>query len=334
MREFKKIVVVGAGTMGHGIAQTFASYGYDTVCIDTFEKSIATAKVLVPANVNIMLENGFITQEQADNTTKYLRYSSDYADAKDADLCIEAVPEVKEIKAGVYENLDKVVRPDTIISSTTSAANIFAWAKKVSHPERLIITHFNNPSHIVPLVEIVVGPKTSEENVKDIRALIEKIGRKPAVLNKYVPGFIVNRLTAALLREASYMVDKGWVSMEDVDTAFSCNQALKAPFEGPIELMDYIGWDVAKHVGTLLYPFLSRSMRPSKLAKQMVKENRLGVKTGVGVKNYAGKTRADLQAKRNDGVMRVLKATEDIVESKAGDKYYKIGEIEGPKQDK
>jgi len=313
MREFKKIAVVGSGTMGHGIAQTFASYGFDTVVIDVKQEALDTAKKMVAANVDIMLKSEFINQELADNTFKYLQYSTSYDAAKDADLVIEAVPEIKELKAKVFEGLDKVVRPDTILASTTSAMNVFAVTKNVSHPERIIITHFNNPSHIVPLVEIVCGPytKPEDEMVKDIRALVEKIGKSPAVLAKYVPGFIVNRLTAALLREASYMVDKGWVSMEDIDTAFTCNQGLKAPFEGPLELMDYIGWDVAEKVGKLLYMFLSRSLRPSKLATQMVKENKLGIKSGKGFKDYTGKERAELQAIRNAGVIRVLKASKE-----------------------
>jgi len=316
MKEFKKFAVVGSGTMGHGIAQTFASFGYDTVLIDIKQEFLDKAKLMVAANVNIMLETGFIDQEKADNTFKHLSYSTDYASAKDADMVVEAVPEDKAIKASVFEGLDKVVRPDCVLSSTTSAMNVFAVTKNVSHQERIIITHFNNPSHIVPLVEIVCGKNTDPELVPAIRDLCVKIGKSPAVLNKYVPGFIVNRLTAALLREASYMVDKGWVTMEDVDTAFTCNQGLKAGFEGPIELMDYIGWDVAKKVGTLLYPFLSRSMRPSKLAKNMVSENKLGIKSGKGFKDYTGKKREDLQAIRNAGVIKILKVRKEMQELK------------------
>lgn len=316
MKEFKKFAVVGSGTMGHGIAQTFASFGFDTVLIDIKQEFLDKAKKMVEANVNIMLESGFIDQEKADNTYKHLSYSLEYASASDADMVIEAVPEIKKLKASVFEGLDKVVRPDCVLSSTTSSMNVFAVTKKVSHPERIIITHFNNPSHIVPLVEIVCGKKTSPEVVKSVRALVESIGRSPAVLNKYVPGFIVNRLTAALLREASYMVDKGWVTMEDVDTAFTCNQGLKAGFEGPIELMDYIGWDIAKQVGTLLYPFLSRSMRPSKLAKEMVSQNKLGVKSGKGFKDYTGKTREGLQAIRNAGVIKTLAVKKEMTDLK------------------
>lgn len=315
MREFKKIAVVGSGTMGHGIAQTFASFGYDTTVIDVKAEALETAKKLVAANVKVMLDMKFITEEQAANTDKYLSYSESYEAARDADLVIEAVPEVKAIKASVFAALDKVCRPDTVLSSTTSAMNVYSVVK-VSHPERVLITHFNNPSHIVPLVEVVCGAKTPPDLVEDIRKLLVGIGKSPAVMNKYVPGFIVNRLTAALLREASYMVEKGWVTMEDVDTAFSCNQGLKAPFEGPLELMDYIGWDVAYRVGLLLYPFLNSTWRPSRLAKKMIKENRLGIKSGKGFKDYKGKERAELQAKRNESVIKILNVTREIKDKK------------------
>lgn len=318
MRTFKKIAVVGSGTMGHGIAQTFASFGYETTVIDVKAEALETAKKLVAANVRVMLEADFITKEQAENTEKYLSYSESYDAAKDADLVIEAVPEVKTIKADVFANLDKVCRPDAILSSTTSAMNVFSVVN-VSHPERVLITHFNNPSHIVPLVEVICGPHTPPDLVPDIRALLENIGKSPAVMNKYVPGFIVNRLTAALLREASHMVEKGWVTMEDVDTAFSCNQGLKAPFEGPLELMDYIGWDIAYRVGKLLYPFLSSKWTPSRLAKQMIKENKLGIKSGKGFKDYTGKERAELQARRNASVIKIIKATREIKADKEKD---------------
>ncbi|MBQ6852704.1 MAG: 3-hydroxyacyl-CoA dehydrogenase family protein, partial [Peptococcaceae bacterium] len=205
MREFKKIGVVGSGTMGHGIAQTFAAHGYETVVIDVAPEALEVAKKMVASNVEIMLENEFITAEQAANTEKYLSYSTEYGALADADLVIEAVPEVPQIKASVYASLDQACRPDTVFASTTSAMNVYDVVQ-VSNPERVLIAHFNNPSHVIPLVEVVAGPNTQKELLDDIRALLLSIGKAPAVLNKYVPGFIVNRLTAALLRECSYLV--------------------------------------------------------------------------------------------------------------------------------
>lgn len=315
MRQFNKIGVVGSGTMGHGIAQTFASFGYDTVVVDVMEDALEVAKKMVASNVQVMLESEFITQAQAENTEKYLSFSSDYASLAEADFVVEAVPEVPEIKASVFASLDQVCRADTIFASTTSAMNVYAMVN-VSHPERVLITHFNNPSHVIPLVEVVAGPNTEKELIEDVRALLKSIGKAPAVLNQYVPGFIVNRLTAALLRECSYLVDNGFATPEDVDTAFMANQGLKASFEGPLELMDYIGWDVAAGVGKIIYPFLCDDKQPSMMAVKMLQAGTLGIKSGKGLKDYSGKTREELNAARTMKVLKISKATREIQESK------------------
>jgi len=313
MADIKKIAVVGAGTMGHGIAQTYAAAGIPTVCIDTFDGAIETAQKLVEKNIKTLLDAEFITKEEADNTRKYLTFSKTYDDAKDADLCCEAVPEKAEIKASVFKQLSDVVRPDCILTSTTSAMDVYAVVSSVvKNPERVLITHFNNPSHIIPLVEIVAGPNTSNELIAQVRELMVKIGKSPVVLNKYIPGFIVNRLNAALLREASYMVEQGWVSPEDVDTAFSANQGLKAPFEGPLELMDYIGWDVAYGVGKIIYPFLNSSTEPALLAGKMIQEGKLGIKSGKGLKDYTGIDRSELQARRDSHVLKIAKLAKEF----------------------
>lgn len=315
MRNFTKIAVVGSGTMGHGIALTFAAYGYKTTVIDVVEDALVTAKKMVASNVEVMLKSEFISAEQADNVGKYLSYSTDYAAAADADLIIEAVPEDPKIKASVFNSLDAVCRPDTVLASTTSAMNVYDVVN-VSHAERVLIAHFNNPSHVIPLVEVVAGPETPQDLLDDIRALLKSIGKSPAVLNKYVPGFIVNRLTAALLRECSYLVDNGLATAEDVDTAFMANQGLKASFEGPLELMDYIGWDVAAGVGQLIYPTLCDDKQPSPMAVRMLQSGRLGIKTGKGLKDYSGKTREELNAARTLNVLKILKTTKDILSNK------------------
>ena len=315
MRTFQKIAVVGSGTMGHGIAQTFAAHGFATVLIDISAEALKTAETMVNSNLRIMLENGFITAQQAENTAAYLFYAADYQAAADADMVIEAVPEVPQIKAEVFAALDRVCRTDTVLASTTSAMNVYEVVQ-VRNPERVLITHFNNPSHVIPLVEVVAGPDTPQDLLDDIRALLKQIGKAPAVLNRYIPGFIVNRLTAALLRECSYLVDSGYATAEDVDTAFMANQGLKASFEGPLELMDYIGWDVAAGVGQLIYPTLCDDKQPSPMALKMLQAGTLGIKTGKGLKDYSGKTRDELHAERTLRVLKIAGVTREILNEK------------------
>ena len=319
MTNFKKIGVVGSGTMGHGIAQTFATYGYETVNYDSFPEALKKAEVLVETNLKNMQKNGFISFGEAHACKKNLKFSGNIEDLKGCDLVVEAVPEKPEIKGPVYAQVAAVCGPETIIASTTSGFPIYKIVeelvknKQLDHPERVIITHFNNPSHIIPLVEIVKGPVTQDALVKDMRELMTSIGKTPVVINQYIPGFIVNRLTAALLREASYLVEKGWVSAEDVDAAFASNQGLKAPFEGPLELMDYIGWDVAAGVGQVIYPFLNNATTPSPLAMQMLNAKNLGIKSGKGLyHDYTGIPREVLQARRDEAVMNILKTKKNI----------------------
>ncbi|NLB53741.1 MAG: 3-hydroxyacyl-CoA dehydrogenase family protein [Syntrophomonadaceae bacterium] len=302
-----QVVVVGAGTMGHGIAQEFAAHGYPTVLIDKNPQQIETAKTLIAGNLEVMKAEEAITEEQIENVARLLSYGTEVEkSAPQAGLIVEAIPEHPQYKQELFSQLDGLCPADTILASTTSVLNIYEFVS-VSNPERLIITHWCNPPHIIPLVEIVMGPETSEETTAKVREILTGMGKKPAVLRKCVPGFIVNRLNAALGREAGYMVAQGWVSPEDVDAAFSGNAGIKAPFEGPLELMDYIGWDIATAAGQYLYPHLCNSTDRNVFAENMVEKGWLGIKSGKGIKDYTGKTREELQNKRNRKIMQIAR---------------------------
>lgn len=317
--EFKKIAVIGAGTMGSGIAQTYALNGYTTTVIARRQAGLDESKAIIDASIKNMLENDFITAQQAENAGKFMNYSLDMNDAADADLVVEAVPENPEVKAATFAQLDSICRPDCVLTSTTSAMNIYAVAK-VSNPGRLLIAHWNNPAHILPLVEIVAGPETDPEVIAAVRALLEGMDKKPVVLNRYIPGFICNRLNLALMRECSYMVEQGWISAEDVDTAFIGNQGMKAPFEGPLEMMDYIGWDVGYAAGQMLYPAISSSTEPSKLALSMIQQGKLGVKAGKGLRDYSGKSREQVQSEREQRALEVVKLSRKLLKQKEDNK--------------
>jgi 3-hydroxybutyryl-CoA dehydrogenase len=301
------VLVIGAGTMGHSIAQVFASYGYPTSLVDQQQAQLEVARQLIAGNLQVMKEEEFITDEQIANVDKYLQYSLDMeASAKQADLVVEAIPENPAFKFDLFKQLDEWCAPSTILTSTTSVLNIYEFIT-VSHPERLVIGHWCNPPHIIPLVEIVLGPETGEKTVETFKEVLIGMGKVPVVLKKCVPGFIVNRLNCALAREAGHMVSEGWVSPEDVDAALTSNFGLKAPFEGPLELQDYIGWDIGVAAGNYLYQFLCNSITGMPFAEEMVKQGKLGIKSGQGLKDYSGKSRDEWQNIRNLKIIKVVK---------------------------
>jgi 3-hydroxybutyryl-CoA dehydrogenase len=271
---------------------------------------------MIATNIKSLSQAEFITPEQAGAAEKNLSYASEIKAAADVDLVVEAVPENVKIKASVYKSLDEACRKDAILTSTTSAMNIYEEVT-VSHPERLLIAHWCNPPHILPLVEIVVGPETDPEIVTKVREQLEQIGKSPVVLTQYIPGFIVNRLNFALMRECSYMVEQGWISAEDVDIAYCANQGMKAPFEGPLEMVDHIGWDIGFAAGMMLYPFISSSTEPSEMAQKMLSEGRLGVKSGRGLYDYSNKNREDVQRARDERVVEVVKLARKLSKQKA-----------------
>lgn len=304
----KKVVVIGAGTMGHSIAQVFAVGGHPTYLVDNNEQQLITAKELIAGNVKVLVDAGALTEEQAARVNN-IKMTTDLKEAcAGAELVVEAIPEHPQYKAELFAQLDGLCAPDTILTSTTSVLNIYEFVK-VSNPQRLVIAHWCNPPHIIPLVEIVMGPETSEETVNAVKDVLKDLGKVPVVLKKCVPGFIVNRLNAALAREAGYMVSQGWVTPEDVDAAFSMNAGLKAPFEGPLELQDYIGWDVSTAAGRYLYPHLCNDVNGMAFAEEMVAKGWLGIKSGRGIKDYTGKSREELQNKRNMKILKVVQLT-------------------------
>ena len=292
--------------MGHSIAQDFAAHGYPTTLYDQSGEQLETARKLVDGNLQLLKDEGMITDEGIKNVNELLVYTDKMEDAaRQAKFVVEAVPEVPDIKQALFAELDRLCSPDTILTSTTSALNIYDVVQ-VSNPGRLIIGHFCNPAHIIPLVEIVLGPETSPETLEFAKKVYESLDHVPVVLKQYTIGFIVNRLNTALAREANYIVEQGWASPEDVDKAITNNAGLKLAFEGPLELYDHIGWDLAKLGGTFLAPMLCNTTATA-LPDKMVAEGNLGVKTGKGLKDYTGLDRVKVQNDRNRKILKVLR---------------------------
>lgn len=308
--EIKQILVVGAGVMGSSIAQVFAANGFPTVMADVDQTLLDKASARIEANMEGLTKAQLIDESYIEAVHQNLStmLSSEIQDhGKQFDLVAESVYESPKVKADVYQMLSSACRNDCIFASNTSAMDVFTVTKDVvSHPERMAIVHWFNPPHLMKLVEIVKGPETSEETMYTAKALMVACGKKPVVLNTYVPGFIVNRMGVVINRELLYMIDQGWVSPQDLDTALKYTDGLRWSFEGPLELVDYVGLQIPRAVAGEVMPSLCNDEKGISYLEKLISEGKTGVKAGEGI---MGKYPADMEemiAKRNRRIIQMI----------------------------
>lgn len=301
-----KVAVLGAGTMGQCIAQFFAMKGHEVNLYNRTPANLEKAYVQIRNNLNTLLEMEEIGEEEIERAMSHICGSSDLqASVQGVDLVIENLAEKEEVKKLIFSKLDMYCGSDVILSSDTSTMNIFEFLE-VSHPERLIITHFFNPAHVMPLVEVVRGPGTSDEVTADVKEFFEVSGKTVAVLNQAVPGFILNRITFAVFREAAYMASQGWTTPGEIDKAIVSTFGPRYAFEGPFALSDFAGLDVYERLGTLLPPVLCSDITCPEILKTMTAQGKLGVKSGEGFYEYRDELKA--RKDRDTRIMRMLQA--------------------------
>tara|TARA_B100000315_G_scaffold156629_1_gene145129 strand:+ start:1892 stop:2725 length:834 start_codon:yes stop_codon:yes gene_type:complete len=272
--KIKKIGVIGAGTMGRGIAQVFALYDYPVVLVDKEETILQEALNKVKTHTD---------PELWDKVSGHIETSTNFEKTKDCDLVIEAVFENMDVKKEIYNVLNKVCKDDAIIATNTSGFSINKLAEAVEKPSCFIGMHFMNPPKVMKLIEVIKGEKTSENTLKTILDLSKKIEKTPAVVNDS-PGFVSNRLLFALLGEALHILENGIAEKEDIDTVMKCG--MNHPM-GPIELADFIGLDICLDIMTYLHESLEdERYKPTPILESLVKEGKLGEKTGEGFYKY------------------------------------------------
>lgn len=321
MKEIKNILVVGAGVMGSGIAQTFAANGYKTTVADLKQEFIDNAKKRIEANINGMIKDNLADESYRkavkENLTTILNDKIPDGAGK-YDLVVEVIFENKQAKHDLYKVLSDSCRPDCIFASNTSGMDVFSVAADVLRkPERLIITHWFNPPHLMKIIEVVRGPKTSQEVTDSVRALLESCGKKPAVLNTFMPGFIVNRLATVICRELYYMIEKGWISPRDAENALKYTDGLRWSFEGPLELWDFVGLEIPVTVAADVLPTLCNYTDGIPYANKLIAEGKTGVRAGEG---GLGKYPADVDAyiaKRNRRIIEMYKMMNKFEEEDA-----------------
>jgi 3-hydroxyacyl-CoA dehydrogenase len=301
--------VIGAGIMGRGIALVYALNGCRVRLYDAANMALERAKMLIAADLALMVDEGLCADAERRQALDDILVTDSLADAVgSAAFITEAVPEQLELKWQVFASIEALARPGAIIASNTSTLPLSKLARHLEHPERMIITHFFNPAHLVPLVEVIKTLDTPSQVVAETLSFLRRAGKVPVVLKREVPGFIANRLQAAVVREALHLVQSGVADMHDVDAAMTCGPGFRWSIIGPLETADYGGLDTWQSVMNNLAPELDDSRTAPALIKELNRQGHLGVKTGQGFYGYqSGEIVAEKIRKRDLAFIRLLK---------------------------
>lgn len=291
----KNIAVIGAGTMGNGIAHTFAQKGFKVCLIDISDQAIERGMNTIVSNLDRMIAKGSITEADKKATIENI---ITYTDVKDGvvnvDLVVEAATENINLKLNIFKELSEVCREDVILASNTSSISITQIAAVVKNPERVIGMHFMNPVPIMKLVEIIRGYNTTDEVTKKIMDLSLALGKTPTEVNDY-PGFVANRILMPMINESIETLYNGVAGVQEIDTVMKLGMAHPM---GPLQLADFIGLDVCLSILNVMYDgFKNPKYAPCPLLVNMVMAGKLGVKSGEGFYDYSESKKAEKVAK-------------------------------------
>ncbi|MFQ3844604.1 3-hydroxyacyl-CoA dehydrogenase NAD-binding domain-containing protein [Staphylococcus pseudoxylosus] len=304
----ENITIIGSGTMGHSIALSTAWAGYKTQVYSLNDSDLDLAKKEIENKLDDLYSSELITEKQLREIKKDIILSTNLEKTVEyATFVIEATPEDLEIKKEVYTRLAGLLDENIILASNTSGFTLNQLSQFYTFPENFIITHFWNPAHLIPLVEIVKNDVTRPSVVNRTTNLIETIGKKPILIQKEIPGFIGNRLQYALFREAQSLLDKGVASKEDIDAAVTYSVGRRYPIIGPLMTADLGGLDTFSAISNYLFEDLNTDKFSGKTLARHVQSGELGYKTGKGFYNWDGNPTQEIINKRDEILMYFLK---------------------------
>lgn len=312
MTDTRKVAVIGSGTMGPGMAATFARQGYETSLFDIKPEQLEKAKGAVDFVYTTLTNGGFMTAEEADAGRGRLTYTDDLAAALNgADFVVETVPERRDIKQQVYQQIESLVGDEVIIASNTSGIPISEIASVAKNPGRVVGMHWSNPPHLIPVIEVIRGADTSDETADATVEMVKSIGMVPAIVDKDIAGFVENRILYAIMREALHLLDEGVASAEAIDTITKWGIGYKLAVIGPLELLDVAGLDIYNSVASYLNADLNASSDISSTVTSKVAEGKLGMKTQGGLFEYTPEKIQQLQQQRGRKLVATRKALSD-----------------------
>ncbi len=309
--KIQNIAVIGAGLMGHGIAQEFACAGYRVQLHDITEEKLNNARVQIGKNLTLLAENGVIEKTSILETMQRIQTTTKLATAVEtADFVVEAVTENLPLKQQIFAELDTLCQPRTILASNTTALMPSQIGANTKRTDKILNTHYFNPPYLIPLVELIRSPDTSDETVSVTFELLTAIGKTPAIIEKEALGFVGPRLQAALIREAFAIVEQGIASAETVDLVVRNSFGRRLSVAGPFEVFELAGWDLVLDAFEELYKDLNSSPEINPLLQEMVESGKLGVKSGEGFYQWSEERQQALRDRMSRALIHAIQQDE------------------------
>ncbi|MGQ9607818.1 MAG: 3-hydroxyacyl-CoA dehydrogenase family protein [bacterium] len=302
-----KIGIIGAGTMGAGIAQSFAECGYEVIWYNRSERGIQRGLNLIKLNQETLIKNEVLTKDKAEKAIKRIKLTLNLDELNDVDFVSESIAENIEIKQDIFSKINGICSKDAILTTNTSGLSITKISSVISNPERFVGMHWWNPPHIIPLVEVIKGDNSSEETCMIVMEICRRLGKKPVYVKKDVPGFIGNRMQMALQREVMYMVDSGIADPEDIDTVMKYGPGARWALYGPCEIADLAGLDIVRFVCGYLFKELCNREDVPKVLDEKVSNGELGTKTGKGFYQYTDDKIKKILESRDKRLLKIFR---------------------------